>query len=117
MQVPVQRQGKIEWVHLKDIIHIQSAGSGKLLFHTAEKSVFPLRTFSEWSELFLSDELFVQVDRGNLINLNHVIGYDDCYDLVKLRHSEQPYKVPVAQSQIMKLRRNPHLLLTSENTT
>lgn len=106
MRLPIQHSGNIEYMDTKDIIHIQTMGkgTGSLLFHTALKSYSPLRTFRDWGKFFLSDERFVQVDRGNLINRNNIIGYDDLFDLVKLRHSERHYHVPVAQHRVSVIR-------------
>ncbi len=107
MQLPFQHSGNIEYMDTKDFIHIQTIGNGtgSLLFHTAVKTYSPLRTFRDWGKFFLSDERFVQVDRGNLINLHSIIGYDELYDIVKLQHAKEHYSVPVAQQRIAKLRK------------
>lgn len=66
-----------EKVEVEDIIYIKSEGNHSRFYLESQDETILLTKTLKISELHLQKHSFFRVSRGLLINLDHVVGYDE----------------------------------------
>lgn len=95
--------GNLSMVNVpEEILYLQTDGCGGLYFYSENYEYSAAKLVGEWESL-LSNEGFLRIDRGTIVNMQKVSRFDPLLGILEMKTSSKRMTVPVATPLIRRV--------------
>lgn len=97
--------GNFKMINLsEEVLYLQTNGYGRLQFYTERSEYTAAQSVGEWADV-LRGERFLRIDRGTIVNLNKISGFDSLLRVIEMRTANGGFvAIPVAEPMMKRLK-------------